>query len=150
MHDQHHYCFNQAAMGAASCHSCSCNCDDDAMEGRGNFTVLQTSSAMCPHDDGDEWLAEAVMDLTAKKSELEITFLLPRASTQTLVFKKKPLGLDFNRHMPVTIKHVRPGTHAEELGVQEGWQVKAIHGYDATRASFNDVYTALKDASALL
>ena len=96
MHDQHQHCFNQAAMGAASCHSCSCNCDDDAMEGRGNFTVLQTSSAMCPHDDGDEWLAEAVMDLTAKKSELEITFLLPRASTQTLVFKKKPLGLDFN------------------------------------------------------
>ena len=120
------------------------------MQGRDGFAVLQTNSAMCPNGDADDWLSDAVTDVTAKKSELEIAFLLPDSSVQRRVFAKKPLGLDFNRHMPVTIKHVRPGSVAEELGVQQGWKVQAINGYDATRASFQEVYAALKDASALL
>ena len=148
-----HYRFDsaQSAMGAASCYNCSCNCDDQA-HGRNSFTVLQSASAMCPNGDGDgdEWLADAVTEVTAKKSELEIAFILPDTSMQRRVFTQRPLGLDFNRHMPVTIKHVRPGSHAEELGIRQGWRVQAINGYDATRASFQDVYSALRGASELL
>ena len=137
-------------MGAASCYNCNCNCDEQGMQGRDGFAVLQSTSAMCPSGDADEWLVEAVTEATAKKLELEITFQLPNSVVQRRIFSKKPLGLDFNRHMPVTIKHVRPGSHAEELGVQEGWKVQAINGYDATRASFHEVYASLKDAAALL
>lgn len=49
--------------------------------------------------------------------------------------------------MPITLKHVRPGSHADDLGVEEGWCIRSLQGYDVTQLVFQDVYLALKEAS---
>mmetsp|Transcript_8421 Transcript_8421/g.15390 ORF Transcript_8421/g.15390 Transcript_8421/m.15390 type:complete len:138 (+) Transcript_8421:33-446(+) len=137
-------------MGAANCYSCSCNCDDQNADDRGSFAILQTKAAMCPSDGLDDGLADAIAGATARTSYLEVVFELPDAVRTTRIFTRRPLGLDFNRHVPVTIKRVRPGTQANEVGVHEGWKILSINGYDVTRAPFQEVYLALKNAAEIL
>ena len=41
---------------------------------------------------------------------MDVAFILPDSSMQRRIFTKRPIGIDFNRQMPVTVKHVRcPG-----------------------------------------
>lgn len=56
------------------------------------------------------------------------------AERKTVVFSKSPLGMVFNRVMPMVVSEVTG--HAQELGVQLGWEVEAINDH-AVEASWN-------------
>lgn len=57
-----------------------------------------------------------------------VVFGVDGASTRTVTFTEKPIGMDFNRELPVKITNVTG--HAEALGVKVGWQVKMFGGVD--------------------
>lgn len=123
--------------------SCStCRCDEEAGDGK----ILQSTAAVCPTSCEDS-LADMIVEKTISTHQLEVTFQLPNGSSRVICFTRRPLGLDFNRHMPITLKHVRPGSHADDLGVEEGWCIRSLQGYDVTQLIFQDVYLALKEAS---
>ena len=101
---------------------------------------------MCPTGP-EESLAEYVVDRTIQTKLLEVDFQLPDGSRRTIYFTRRPLGLDFNRQVPITLKHVRPGSQASDLGVEEGWQIRSLQGYDVTNLRFQEVYSSLREAS---
>ena len=121
--------------------SCSTNCcrNEEASDAK----VLQR--AVC--DACEESLDEMVVEKTIATQQLEVGFELPDGTTRVICFTRRPLGLDFNRHMPITMKHVRPGSQAEILGVEQGWRIRTLHGYDVTQLAFQDVYRALRESS---
>merc|ERR550525_1088268 len=41
---------------------------------------------------------------------------------------KKPLGLGYAHTKGAPVNTVKPGMHAEELGIQLGWKIKALNG----------------------
>jgi hypothetical protein len=45
-----------------------------------------------------------------------------------VVFTRTPWGLTFANQAPLTIESVAAGGHAKELGVQEGWEFRAVEG----------------------
>ena len=52
-----------------------------------------------------------------------ITFLLPQGGSKEVIFKQKPLGLDFKKSMPLTVSgSKRPSV------VQLGWVVTHLDG----------------------
>merc|ERR1711879_632322 len=55
---------------------------------------------------------------------------LPDGSEKTISFqgRKPPLGIDFIRKAPLTVKCVKAGSHGEALGLQPGWIVTSVNG----------------------
>ena len=125
-------------MGA----SCSCRCDEELP----GVKILQSTAAVCPTGP-EESFAEIVLEKTIQTRQLEVDFLLPDGSRQTIFFTRRPLGLDFNRQVPITLKHVRPGSQASDLGVKEGWKIRSLNGQDAMHLPFHEVYASLREAS---
>ncbi|CAK8998290.1 unnamed protein product [Durusdinium trenchii] len=58
---------------------------------------------------------------------LRCTFLLPDCSTKEVLFKAKPLGLDFRRSTPLTVRGVRP-PRGQLPEVQVGWILTHLQG----------------------
>lgn len=58
-----------------------------------------------------------------KPAQLELFFKVANGSTKSVVFIEKPLGIDFNRSLPITVKCCKPGSFAETLGVTKGWEL---------------------------
>ena len=108
--------------------------------------ILQSTAAVCPTGP-EESLADFVVDRTVQTRQLEVEFQLPDGTRRTIYFTRRPLGLDFNRQVPITLKRVRPDSPASDLGVEEGWQIRSLHGYDVTHVSFQEVYASLREAS---
>lgn len=67
---------------------------------------------------------------TPAKSGLELGFLLPDGAFKHVAFGDAlpPLGIDFLPGKPCKTKAVKPGSHAERLGVKEGWIVQYVNG----------------------
>jgi hypothetical protein len=59
-----------------------------------------------------------------------LVFKLPSGDEKVMKFTKSPLGMTFHKSMPVTVKGVAKGSHAEELSVQPGWVVMRVCGED--------------------
>mmetsp|Transcript_103511 Transcript_103511/g.144186 ORF Transcript_103511/g.144186 Transcript_103511/m.144186 type:complete len:142 (+) Transcript_103511:53-478(+) len=55
-------------------------------------------------------------------------FLLPDGTTRDIVVKSKPLGLDFYKAVPLTVKRVKPDACAEVAEVQPQWVLKKCAG----------------------
>lgn len=83
------------------------------------------------------------------KSTTDIVFDTPDGP-KNITFTRVPLGMTFSKKVPISIKSIGPGTHAEELGVQAGWAIKSIAGTETEALEFDSVYTVLKDAVATL
>lgn len=77
---------------------------------------------------------------------VQVAFEVPGAAEKTLWFSRKPVGFDFHCHAPITVDKVIPGSHADELGVQKGWVVRGIHGWDMGRKSFEEKFEHLTSA----
>ena len=58
------------------------------------------------------------------ESGLVITFLLPCGASQEVTFKAKPLGLDFQKSMPLTVSGLQRPSE-----VQLGWVVTHLQGH---------------------
>mmetsp|Transcript_26351 Transcript_26351/g.49503 ORF Transcript_26351/g.49503 Transcript_26351/m.49503 type:complete len:123 (-) Transcript_26351:193-561(-) len=56
------------------------------------------------------------------------TFELPDKSTKEIYFPSKPLGLDFSKTIPMTVKGVKKDSHAENAKVQAKWTVTHVQG----------------------
>mmetsp|Transcript_22154 Transcript_22154/g.40754 ORF Transcript_22154/g.40754 Transcript_22154/m.40754 type:complete len:127 (-) Transcript_22154:146-526(-) len=97
-------------------------------------------------------VAPAVVESRAPDSgsELVFTFGLPDGKTQDVVFKRRPLGLDFDKSMPLVVRKVHPNQHAEELGVQSGWKILCVNGQSIETATFEECFKLLKEASGRL
>eukprot|EP00490_Sorites_sp_Unknown_P027515 CAMPEP_0114675706 /NCGR_PEP_ID=MMETSP0191-20121206/48287_1 /TAXON_ID=126664 /ORGANISM="Sorites sp." /LENGTH=141 /DNA_ID=CAMNT_0001945539 /DNA_START=51 /DNA_END=477 /DNA_ORIENTATION=+ len=69
-------------------------------------------------------------------------FLLPDGTTKDIVVNSKPLGLDFYKSVPLTVKRVKPDACAEVAEVQPQWVLKKCGG--------EEMKDELKDAMAQL
>lgn len=58
------------------------------------------------------------------------------AGRAKIPFTRKPLGMTFDNKMPIVVNKTQPNGHASRLGVQIGWEIKAIGGADVTNKDF--------------
>jgi len=71
------------------------------------------------------------------KDKLEVVFST-KDGERTLSFTRRPLGMNFAHKEPIAITKVKPGGHAEELGVEIGWQIKKIGEKSITDPEYKD------------
>lgn len=116
-------------------------------------TPIESVSAPAPIPIKDETepvmrmpIPEAAPEPAMEEKEPDATvtfqFLLPDGSTKDIVVKSKPLGLDFYKSIPLTVKRVKPDACAEVADVQPQWVLKKCDG--------DEMKEDLKDAMAQL
>mmetsp|Transcript_56742 Transcript_56742/g.117222 ORF Transcript_56742/g.117222 Transcript_56742/m.117222 type:complete len:123 (+) Transcript_56742:70-438(+) len=66
------------------------------------------------------------------------TFQLPDNTSREVTFKSKPLGLDFSKAVPMTVKAVKKDSFADQLQIQPKWII--------THAQRKPLPQELKDA----
>merc|ERR1719203_615660 len=93
--------------------------------------------------------AESEVQPTGIES-LDVEFLLADGSRRSMSFVRRPLGLDFNKATPIVIQRIHPGAHANELGVQPGWQVVGLNGEDVSKMGFDYSYQILRRSAEAL
>eukprot|EP00929_Paragymnodinium_shiwhaense_P110713 TRINITY_DN77914_c0_g1_i1.p1 TRINITY_DN77914_c0_g1~~TRINITY_DN77914_c0_g1_i1.p1 ORF type:complete len:153 (+),score=25.34 TRINITY_DN77914_c0_g1_i1:113-571(+) len=82
---------------------------------------------------------------------LVVEFEVPETrQVKLIVFEKRPLGLDFDKVAPVSMKRVHRNGHAEEKGVEKGWIVKTVNGIDVAGKDFPVVHELLVKECAVL
>lgn len=64
----------------------------------------------------------------------------------TVKATKKPLGCVFSVTTPLTVQTMRKGCHADELGIQPGWVLKAVGGEDLLKDTAADALNKVKRA----
>eukprot|EP00443_Scrippsiella_acuminata_P109956 CAMPEP_0115761474 /NCGR_PEP_ID=MMETSP0272-20121206/100523_1 /TAXON_ID=71861 /ORGANISM="Scrippsiella trochoidea, Strain CCMP3099" /LENGTH=231 /DNA_ID=CAMNT_0003207151 /DNA_START=15 /DNA_END=706 /DNA_ORIENTATION=- len=104
-----------------------------------------------------DWRSEQVAEARDWRSEqvpvvsgLVIDFLLPDSTKETKKFVRRPLGIDFYKTRPISMKRVQAGSHGKELGIQPGWQVVAVNGEDVAAKEFDYTYRLLRNLAAQL
>lgn len=98
--------------------------EDEINFGFPNFLRSVSSASSAPNDT-DDWSFD--VDFDAGESIKKVTFLM------------KPLGLVFSKTAPVRVNNLRPGCHGDKLGIQPGWEVKAIVGEDVSGSSAEEI-----------
>lgn len=87
-------------------------------------------------------------ETNADGSELLILFGLPEeGATKEIAFTKKPLGLDFNKKVPITVRGVSADGAGAAKGVRLGWKVLEVNGVDLSTGSFAEVFDVLSIGS---
>jgi len=85
---------------------------------------------------------------------LAVEFLTADGKTVSLSFTKRPLGMNFASKLPISVTLVTPQSHAEEIGVKEGWQILAIGGRtlkdDKEFEDFNSLVSFFRDQATPL
>jgi hypothetical protein len=85
---------------------------------------------------------------------IEIVFSDQDGDERTIYMTQRPLGAKFaaaHAHgRRVKVSHVSRSSHADELGIEEGWLVDKVAGQDVFGKSFEEVQAALKDRTAHL
>lgn len=87
--------------------------------------------------------------VSENKDSIEIVFETG-SGLRTVVFWKRPLGLEFGTQAPICISGVVRGSAAERLGVQTQWVVTQVNGEDVSECSFEQQFGLLKRLSARL
>lgn len=59
---------------------------------------------------------------------VKFSFELPDKTTVELDFKEKPLGIDFQKQLPMKVRACKPDTPAAEMKVRTDWQLTHIDG----------------------
>eukprot|EP00450_Noctiluca_scintillans_P024756 CAMPEP_0194529422 /NCGR_PEP_ID=MMETSP0253-20130528/66106_1 /TAXON_ID=2966 /ORGANISM="Noctiluca scintillans" /LENGTH=84 /DNA_ID=CAMNT_0039374563 /DNA_START=15 /DNA_END=269 /DNA_ORIENTATION=- len=77
-------------------------------------------------------------------------FLMPDGHDLDAIFLQRPLGLDFDKGLPITVKRVQPGGCADNLGIPIGSQVKHVNGEDMQGRDFAHIFETLRKASYIL
>jgi len=81
---------------------------------------------------------------------LLVKFKTPDGSIKDVEFKKRPLGLDFNKTNPIEMKRIAAGSEGDRLGVKSGWSVHGVDGEDVTKKEFDYTYNMLRKISSQL
>merc|ERR1719482_1918490 len=77
-----------------------------------------------------------VADAVGSQWSLEIEFSAASGGKK-IFFPYQPLGMNFDRTVPIVVNSVIPGSLAEALGVQPGWTVKAIGGVQCESEAYD-------------
>merc|ERR1712007_132658 len=75
---------------------------------------------------------------TLEESPIPISFGLPDGHSKTLLFTKRPMGLDFHISAPLTVRKVKEHQHGHEMGVRPDWILKVVDGHELVAGSFKD------------
>eukprot|EP00931_Biecheleriopsis_adriatica_P068469 TRINITY_DN4240_c0_g1_i2.p1 TRINITY_DN4240_c0_g1~~TRINITY_DN4240_c0_g1_i2.p1 ORF type:complete len:144 (-),score=44.06 TRINITY_DN4240_c0_g1_i2:200-631(-) len=59
---------------------------------------------------------------------IKFSFELPDKTTVEIDFKERPIGIDFRRTAPMTVKGCKPNTPAEEMKVGADWLLTHVDG----------------------
>mmetsp|Transcript_3738 Transcript_3738/g.7288 ORF Transcript_3738/g.7288 Transcript_3738/m.7288 type:complete len:172 (+) Transcript_3738:84-599(+) len=84
-----------------------------------------------------------------RNATLDCEFLTG-GNLKRIVFTKLPIGMGFANKMPLVISTVVLGGHAEEMGVQVGWQFKSINGTELENLEFKKAMQVFKDGALRL
>jgi len=116
--------------------------DGSELVGRGWQSIIQVLMKS---------VEELAQDFSAPqhKDNVELVFETG-TGPRTLVFWKRPLGLEFNTSAPICISGVARGSAAERLGVQVNWEVRQVNGKDVSGMTFDEQFGLLKRLSARL
>lgn len=83
--------------------------------------------------------------------QMLLTFWSPASDTRmTVAFGMRPLGIDFNKRIPITIKGVREGSWAAMNGVEVGQQLVAVDGQELSGMSIPELHHILMVKSQAL
>ena len=88
--------------------------------------------------------------LTALPGGTEVVFRLPDGSERAVLLRTKPVGFDFHPASPIVVDDVKPKSQAAELGIQKGWKILRINGYDLTGAEYEIKHAHLVHALSYL
>jgi len=77
---------------------------------------------------------------------VEIVFIDENKEDKAITFDHQPLGMEFFTKAPLMIKELKPGSYAEEMGVQKGWKIKSVAGTDITRMWYKSASSTLYNA----
>uniref|UniRef100_A0A7S2JI33 PDZ domain-containing protein n=1 Tax=Zooxanthella nutricula TaxID=1333877 RepID=A0A7S2JI33_9DINO len=83
--------------------------------------------AFFSHEPAVEEKVEPAKEEPAKEPSLVLHFETPDGSTITKVMHGRPLGLDFNKTVPLEVRGTRPGGRAEKLGIQAKWKLMKVN-----------------------
>jgi len=103
--------------------------------------VVQEPVKEAPNEAPKEEVAATPPPSPAKEEEpkkLEVVFLSTKDGEKTLNFTRRPLGMNFANREPIAVTNMKRGGHAEELGVEIGWQIKKIGEKSITDPEFKD------------
>lgn len=86
-----------------------------------------------------------VVQPTAEERSVEMAFDTGAGTDlKTLVFMKRPLGLEFEVEAPIRITRVMDKSVSQRLGVQVGWTIQKVNGEDLDGKTFNEQFSQLK------
>jgi hypothetical protein len=74
---------------------------------------------------------------------LKVTFWY-KGEDREISFSRKPLGLRWRLKLPIKVDQVLQDSHAEEVGVKKGWQMKVIDGIDVSGFSYTGAAQVLQ------
>lgn len=124
----------------------SLNLDDEEVAGGSTAKLAAFKSSGSVHNSS----LKEVLDHHVQRRELVLIFGLPSGVQLPVTFTRSPIGLDFAKSKPLTLKRVRPNSHAQELAVVAGWKLLRVDGVDVTQAEFAELYTLLKKVASEL
>mmetsp|Transcript_82232 Transcript_82232/g.156265 ORF Transcript_82232/g.156265 Transcript_82232/m.156265 type:complete len:151 (-) Transcript_82232:84-536(-) len=86
----------------------------------------------------------AAAPAAAAATGLDFAFIVG-AEEKTITFTAKPIGMQFDKKLPIVIASFTPDSKAKELGVEVGWQMKSVGGEDVTGCkSYEDALAIIK------
>jgi hypothetical protein len=107
--------------------------------------VLRTQLSSLPRNPDPQYPPSAIL----------IEFIIDPeiGRVRTCGFTKRPIGFTWGKAIPIKVKQVVPDSHAAELGVQKGWEVKSIDGQTvigraSMEAAFNSAEAQLPQLPA--
>mmetsp|Transcript_38917 Transcript_38917/g.67540 ORF Transcript_38917/g.67540 Transcript_38917/m.67540 type:complete len:151 (-) Transcript_38917:144-596(-) len=72
---------------------------------------------------------EPPVEVAVKEEPAGLVFgFLSDQGTKYITFTEKPVGMKFDKRMPIVINGFKEKSKAKELGVQLGWEMKSIGG----------------------
>lgn len=76
---------------------------------------------------------------------LPMRFQLPDKSFQDVYFFAFPIGFDLGKQTPLTVRGVKEGSYAEQLGVQPGWKICQIGGVEVRHLKPKEMLAVLSE-----
>ncbi|CAJ1356605.1 unnamed protein product [Effrenium voratum] len=82
---------------------------------------------------------------SATPTQAAFTFQLPDNSSKEVIFTEKPLGLDFSKSLPMTVKAVRKDSVSHAAGIEARWVLTHI-GREAIPSDLKEAMEKILEA----
>lgn len=97
---------------------------------------------------GVEPLAKAAPD---PAGSCVVVFVTENAGyTKKVCFTRRPIGLSYDKKLPLVVKKLEAGGHAAQLGVQIGWTFNSINGKPLKALTQQEQFDLLASATSTL